>query len=554
MRNNTALKLKQILGKRTFAFYLLIFLGVLQSVLSVGLALSIKALINAYEYNYSMPLVVNASVILFVIVFLTFLVGVLYKVVSAKYTATIENKLKNKVFNSFINGSYSEISSNNSGEVISKFSVDALRVANVYANLPASFISTLSHIIAVLIALFILQPTFTLLVVVCGIIAIVITFLVRKVLVKLYKKVRKNDGEISSYIGETTKNSLVVKAFNAEDYISLTFNKKNLVYKNNRLKHAYLGAVLTSITSFMFTLFYAVSVIYGINGMINGVESINFGVIIAVLQLITQIKTPINNLTTYITVYTEMNVSAERLLTLLTNNKEEKISYESGFDGIEINNVCYSYGEKEVLSNCNLTINKGDKILIKGVSGEGKSTLLKLLMGLYTPNIGEIKVKIKGESFSPNNISGVFSFVPQDNMLFLGSVKENITFNKEYSLEEIKRVLDLAKIDFVDASENSLNLSIGENGLNLSIGQGQRIAIARGLISGSPVLVLDEATSSLDETTEEEILNKLSQIKDLTVVFVSHRLCFERYATKVYDLKNGKLSLATTDKCEDKNA
>ena len=155
MKNNTALKLKQILGKRTFAFYLLIVLGVLQSVLSVGLALSIKALVNACEYKYSTDLIVSASVILFVIVFLTFLVGVLYKVVSAKYTATIENKLKNKVFNSFINCSYSEISSNNSGEVISKFSVDALRVANVYANLPASFSSTLSHIIAVLIALFI---------------------------------------------------------------------------------------------------------------------------------------------------------------------------------------------------------------------------------------------------------------------------------------------------------------------------------------------------------------------------------------------------------------
>ena len=554
MKRDTIKKLKEILGKRTFTFYILIFLGVLQSVLSVGLALSIKTLVNAYEKGGLQNEIISASAILFIIVFLIFIVGVSYKIISSKYTANIEQKLKNQVFKSFIGGSYGEISQNNSGEVISKFSVDALRVANIYSNLPSSIISTLSHIVAVLIALFILQPTFTFIVVVCGIVALIITFLVRKVLVKYYKKVRKSDGKISSFIGESTKNSLVVKAFNAEDFISINFNKMNSIYKRNRLKHAYLGALLTSITSFAFTLFYAFGVLYGLGGMINGVESINFGVIIAVLQLITQIKTPINNLTSYIAVYTEMHVSAERLFTLINGKGEEKLTYNGDFSRIEISGVSYSYGDKEVLSSCNLEINKGDKILIKGVSGEGKSTFLKLLMGLYTPTDGKIDINLKGERVSPEKIKGVFSFVPQDNMLFLGSVKENITFNKDYDIKEIQSVLDLALVDFIPNTESGLNLVIGENGLNLSIGQGQRIALARGLIKGSPVLVLDEATSSLDESTEEEILKRLSKLDDLTIVFVSHRFNFEKYANKVYNLSGGKLSLVARNNSKDENS
>ena len=553
MKGDTSLKLNRILGKRTFSYYLLIVLGVLQSVLSVGLALAIKTLVNAYEVGGDVGEVINSSILLFAIVLTSFLVGVLSKIISAKYTAKIECKLKSKVFESFVGGSYSDISSNSAGEVISKFSVDASRVSNVYANLPYSVIATASHIVAILIALFILQPTFTLIVVVLGIIALLITFLVRKVLVKFYKRVRNKDSEISSFIGETTKNALVVKAFGAEEHISLAFNAKTLSYKTARLKHAYLGALLTSITALAFTLFYAFSVLYGVNGMLSGVENINFGVIIAVLQLITQIKTPINNISAYITVYTEMKVSANRLFTLIYS-KDEKTVVDGEFEGVEVNSACYSYGEKGILSNCNLTINKGDKILIKGQSGEGKSTLLKLLMGIYAPTSGEIKVKINGNSYNSTKIKDIFSFVPQDNMLFLGSVKENITFNKNYLDAEILKVLDLASIYFIDKTNDGLTKNIGENGLNLSVGQGQRIALARGLISNNPVLILDEATSSLDENTEEKVLENIASLKDLTVVFVSHKLAFEKYANKVYNLSGGCLSLVTADNSKDDNA
>ncbi len=550
MKNNTNIKLKSILGKRSVLFYILIFLGVLNSLLMVGMALSVKLLVNAYEYGLGQTKVINSAIILLVVVTSSFLVGVLDRLISSKYTVAVEEKLKSQVFKRFLSNSYSEITSNKSGELISKFSVDALRVANVYANLPSSVISTITHILGILVALFILEPTFTLIVVGLGIIAILVTLFVRKVLVKFYKKVRNKDANVSSYIGEVSKNSLVVKALNVESSVLDTFNGKVLDYKNFRLKHAYLGAIITSVTAFTFTLFYAISVFVGVMGMINGASGINFGVIIAVLQLITQIKTPINNLSTYVTVYNEMLISQERLFSIAPDINDNREEYSSGFESISVEKLNYSYEDKAVLKNLSLTVNKGDKVLIKGTSGEGKSTLLKALIGLYS--VESVKISVNGKKIAPSKIKGVYSFVPQDNMLFSGTVKENITFNKEYGLEKINEVLDLACIDFISKDDLGLNSYIGENGLNLSIGQGQRIAIARALIKNAPVLILDEATSSLDEKTEEEVISKLVKNDELTIIFVSHKTCFNKYASKVYELNDGLLT--ALDNSEKKDA
>ncbi len=551
MKNNTALKLKNILGKRSVLFYILIFLGVLNSLLMVGLALSVKLIINSFEYGLGQTKVINSAIILLIVVILSFIVGVLDRLVSSKYTVAVEEKLKSQVFKRFLSNSFSEITSNKSGELISKFSIDALRVSNVYANLPSSVISTITHLLGILVALFILEPTFTLIVVVLGIIAILVTLFIRKVLVKLYKNVRGKDANVSSYIGEVSKNSLVVKALNVESSVLDTFNGKVLEYKNSKLKHSYLGAIITSVTAFTFTLFYALSVILGVIGMVNGASGIDFGVIIAVLQLITQIKTPINNLSTYVTVYNEMLISAERLFSIAQDNEDYREEYSSGFESIKIENLNYSYEDKAVLKNLNLVVNKGDKILIKGTSGEGKSTLLKALTGLYSAE--NIVINVNGKKIAPSQIKGVYSYVPQDNMLFSGTVKENITFNKEYGVEKINEVLDLACIDFISKNDIGLNSYIGENGLNLSVGQGQRIAIARALIKNAPVLILDEATSSLDEKTEEEFLSKLIKNDDLTVIFVSHKTCFNKYASKVYELSDGELFTAFNNG-KDKNA
>ncbi len=542
MKNDTAKKLNNILGKRGFLFYLLVLLGILEAVLMVGVAISIKMLVSAFEYGKDSEQIVFYATILILVVVLSFIVTVAKKTAMSKYTSLVEQKLKNNIFKGYILSSYTKLSSLQGGDVVSKFSTDAVKVSSVYANLPHSVIATVTHLILIAVALFILQPVFTLIILACGLLAVVITYFIRKVLLKKFKKVRESDSKALSYISETTKNSLIIKAMNLEDYAVNNFTSKISDYKTKKLNHLYLGAIVSSVTAFTFMLFYAVSVILGVNGMVNGVKGIDFGVIIAVLQLITQIKTPTNNLANYLTIYNEMLISSERLFTLIEENEEKPISYEGGFESLEVKNLAFSYGEESVLKNINLKINRGDKVLIKGVSGEGKSTLLKILMGLYKTCEGETSLIIDGKKINPSIVKGVYSYSSQDNMLFYGTVKENVTFLKNYTNEEVLSALTLAKVDFISNGVNGLNEVVEENGSNFSLGQGQRIALARAFISKAPVLILDEATSSLDDDTESEIIKNIANNKDLTVIFVSHKDSFVNYANKIYGLVDGSLT------------
>ena len=554
MNKKTTSKLKNLIKNRGFLFYLVTVLGVVESLLLVAFPLAIKNLVNKAEFFEGETEILISAGILLAVVILSFIVGVAYKILSSKYSLICEETLKKAVFKGFIEGKYCDISSKNSGDVISKLSLDANRVSSIYSNLPHSVVATVVHLALIILALYILEPTFTLIVVLCGIIAVVITFLVRKVLGRLYKRVRSEDSKLSSYVSEVYDNSLLIKSFKAEDFVYGKYSGGVNSYKKAKEKHVYLGAVTASVTGLMFTLFYALSLIIGANGIYENSILINFGVIIAVLQLITQIKSPVNRLSAYVTVYNEMLVSAERLFDIIFENSSKSVTlYESGFNGVEIENLSFSYDDKQLFDKVNLKIKKGEKVLIKGASGEGKSTLLKIISGVNFENSGSVAFDINGEKIAPQNLKGVVSYVPQSPMLFSGTVKENVAFNKNYELEDIYEALKLASVDFISYDESGINSIIGEKGLNLSVGQCQRISIARGLISNAPLVILDEATSGLDEKTESEILTKLSSKKDLTVIFVSHRPMFEKLASSVYELKNGKLFIAT-DKCEDKNA
>ncbi len=542
MKNDIAIKLKKIIGKRGILFYLLIALSVLQSALSVGLAICIKMLVNAYEYDMGGEKITGYAIVLIAVVLSSFLVGLLIKLISAKYTAGVERALKVNVFKSFISNGYLKLKNNQGGEVISKLSTDAGRVANVYANLFYSFIATVVHLIAIICALLILQPTFTLIVLALGAVAMAVTYFVRKLLLKQFKRVREKDGEVVAYLNEVNKNSLIIKAFSAEDYASNEFSSKVDSYKRFKQNHLNLGAVVSSATALAFALLYAVSVIVAIGGMSNGVASLDFGVLIAVLQLITQIKSPINNLVNYVTINSEMQISAKRLFTLLSEEQAKKSSYEGGFEGVEIKNLTFTYGNEPILSNLSLTVNKGDKIVINGVSGEGKSTLLKIIMGLYGDYEGEVNLIVNGKKISPENLRGVYSLSLQDSMLFSGTVLDNVSFDGNYSKGEVLNALSLACVDFISQGASGLNEVIKEDGSNLSVGQGQRIALARALVSKAPVLILDEATSALDGATEEKALKNLSLDSERTVIFVSHKDTFNKYANKVYKLKDGSLT------------
>lgn len=210
---------------------------------------------------------------------------------------------------------------------------------------------------------------------------------------------------------------------------------------------------------------------------------------------------------------------------------------------IELKDVNFSYQEKPVLNNINLTINKGEKIAFVGESGSGKSTLTDLIIGLYQPNHGEIRIdNILVDELNLQNWRSQIGYIPQQVYLFDGTIEENVCFGRKLDRGLLEKVLKQANIfDFLRTKQGVETL-VGEGGIQLSGGQKQRIAIARALYGQPEILVLDEATSALDDETEKKIMHEIYQIsQDKTLLIIAHRLSTIKNCNKIYKIINGAL-------------
>lgn len=210
---------------------------------------------------------------------------------------------------------------------------------------------------------------------------------------------------------------------------------------------------------------------------------------------------------------------------------------------IRVCRLTYSYGSNTVLRDISLTVETGESIGVIGVSGGGKSTLLKLLSGLYTPQEGLVEVAgaKKAEDIRKN-----VSMVMQNAMLFPASIKENITCGHNISEEIIKRACEAAQLsEWILTLPNGIDTYVGERGGKVSGGQAQRIAIARAVAKGAPVVLLDEATSALDNDTSGAVMTAVENLmKGKTVVSVSHRMEMLKNCNKVYRLEGGRIYIA----------
>lgn len=212
---------------------------------------------------------------------------------------------------------------------------------------------------------------------------------------------------------------------------------------------------------------------------------------------------------------------------------------------IELNDINFSYQEKPVLKNVNLEIRKGEKIAIIGESGTGKTTLADLIIGLYQPNHGEMKVdEVLIDETNLQNWRSQVGYIPQHIYLFDGTIKDNVSFGRKFDGNLLDRVLKQANIyDFLQ-TKKGIETLVGEGGIQLSGGQKQRIAIARALYGEPEILVLDEATSALDNDTEEKIMEEIFNIsEDKTLIIIAHRLSTTKKCDKIYKVKNKNIEL-----------
>lgn len=277
--------------------------------------------------------------------------------------------------------------------------------------------------------------------------------------------------------------------------------------------------------------------------------TMTFGTLTAVTQLIAQLQGPLVNMSGIIPQYVALVAAGERLQELeqlYAEPEPEKLDPKPIYENMESLNgrgLCFAYDRDKIFENAEFTVEKGSFGAILGHSGIGKSTLLKLLMGIYKPAGGSLYVKtFDGEIPIDRSTRRLFAYVPQGNLLLSGTLRENLIITcPEATQEQIDEAVHISCMDdYLPSFPDGLDTVVGESAAGLSEGQAQRLSIARAVISGAPVLLLDEATSALDAETEKLVLQRLKSLHNRTCIAVTHRPAALELCDWTMEMKDGK--------------
>ena len=476
-----------------------------------------------------------------------YLQSTLTQYVEKSLITNIRKELYQK-FNSLSLKYYSE---RKSGDIISRFIADVNLLQNTVS---VTFTNLLKEPLMIIIfmamALFISWKL--------TLISIIIIPLSLIAIVKIGKKLRKYSiqvqeklGDFTSVIGETIYGSKIIRAFAMEKFENRKFEVKLKSYFRALMKNAVYSNLTSPVTEYLsvivgvFIIWYGGREIFASN-MLAPEEFIGF------LIIIFQLMTPIKELSSVNNRMQESSAAANRVFEILDTKPDifdmpgavEKTSFNNS---IEMKNVSFRYDEDEkvILDSVNLKIKKNERIAIVGLSGVGKSTLVDLLPRFYDVSSGEILIDgINIKNFTLHSLRSLFGIVTQEIILFNDTIKNNIAYG--YENIPMQKIIDSAisanAHDFIINTENGYDTIIGERGLKLSGGQKQRIAIARALLKNAPVMIFDEATSSLDTESESLIQEAIERlIQHNTSIVIAHRLSTIKNADRIIVLHEGKV-------------
>ena len=455
-----------------------------------------------------------------------------------------EIALRTSVFSSMLYGDYASSNERHSGDIMARLTADASLVSDSYVSLLPSVVGYFVRIGSAAVALFALDKRFAILFIGCGALIIVVAALFRKSLKQLHRKVQERDAKVRAFMQEMIENLFAVKVFGIEKKVlTSSANHQRRLYKQKVKKKTF-----TIIANIGFSLAFAagflVAIAYGSYGIFKGTMSL--GTVVAIIQLVNQLQTPVVGVTGVLPTFFAMTASAQRLIEVSLTEKEyeqkRKIAYED-FVSINAENVTFGYGDECVIENSDFVINKGDFVGIKGPSGAGKSTIFKLITGLYQPNEGSVVIKTTGGDVPCVEARRLYSVVPQGNMLFSGSVRENVTLLcPDATDEQIEIALKDSCAEFAYTLEGGLDFQLTEGGSGISEGQAQRLAVARALLGKGKILLMDESTSALDAESERRMLDNLQARDDITVLFITHRESVLEKCDRIITVGEGRIS------------
>ncbi len=458
-----------------------------------------------------------------------------------------EIRINQRLFSRIFTKKWQSVSSYHSGDILTRMTSDVTVVVNALITLIPRWLSMITRLIACIVVLLIVDVLFTVILLMVGLMVFILSRFYGIKMKKIHRQCQETQGKMRSFIQECIENWIVVKSFNAQNQAGQQLNElQNLNFKR-KIHRNTLGSLASTAVFLLFSGSYYVALAWGAWRLASGM--ITFGALTAFLQIVQQIQLPFRNMSGMTPQYYNMLASAERLIELEDLPQEEcfDVPYVCDYQkirGIAIKDMSFYYGNEQIFSHANAYLKKGNFIAVKGHSGIGKSTLLKMLLGFLEPSEGKIILDTsQGDIEIGAHTRSLFSYVPQGNLILSGTIKQNIMFGCPNATDDqVWRAVETAGIaDFIKELPNGMETRLGERGTGLSEGQIQRLSIARGILCDAPILLFDEATSALDEKTEAEILNNLRAMSDKTCIFVSHRQATSSICDSIIELCDGKI-------------
>lgn len=511
-------------------FILLNILNIIYSAIGIYLILISKNIIDA-AVSHSMIELKKYAIQLIIISISEIALGAILTSIETVSTTKLEIDFKQNVLNTILKRNYQEVSKFHSGELMTRIVSDINIIVDTLMSLIPGILSLLTRLICAVIVLFHINKEFVIILLVGGVVLFIVVNFFKPYLKKVHKKIQEASANVRLFFKEVFENLIVIKIFQTEDIIlgkskELQDKKYKILMKRRNLSViSEVGFNVIFRLSYLYALIWCTYKLY--------LNKITVGSLTSIVQLITQVQAPIIELSRSFQGIFSMIGSAERIIEL-ENIKEDKVdsiinsvSLYDNLKSIVLRNVNFTYKNKKIFENTNFEVQKGEIVAIYGESGIGKSTLLKLILGIIEKQSGDIYFSLENNKSQDinNNTRGMFTYVPQGKFVLTGTIRENITFvNKDISEEDLNEALEVSNCKkFINQLEDGIDTKLGENGSGLSEGQIQRIAIARAIASKAPILILDEITSSLDSKTEQEVLNNIKKLKNRTCIIVTHR-------------------------------
>lgn len=499
--------------------------------------------------NFDLQPIILLAVSYFVIQVLNVIISYLQLVKFQEIALKIIQQLRIDVFKKIHQLGMRYFDDTPAGTIVSRATNDTEAIKDLFVSVLSTFVQAAFLIVGIYVAMFLLNPMLALFTLILLPLIFLVVYLYRKYSSVVYMTMREKLSQLNAKLAESLSGMGIIQAFRQEKRFNEEFDEINHEHYIAMMNNTKLNSILLRpvIDLIYFTAIVILLTYFGITSFETAIE---VGTVYAFITYINRFFEPVNNVMERLAIYQQAIVAGSRVFTLLDEEEIEPKQGESNeliTEGlIEFKNVTFSYdGKTNVLKNISFTVKPGETVALVGHTGSGKSSIINLLMRFYEFEQGDIFIDgVSIKSYRKNELRRKIGLVLQDPFLFYGTIESNIKlFNDELTEQDVVDAAKFVQADtFIDQLPNAYNQRVTERGSTFSSGQRQLVAFARTIATNPKILVLDEATASIDTETEVAIQSSLEKMrKGRTTIAIAHRLSTIQDAEQILVLHQGEI-------------